>query len=99
MITYGYAKDAYYSGDGNLMVQVRIPSIHGAYKQSNYKGQKVRNYTEDGALPWYPSVLLPHIPREGEVVALSTLTEGNGSMIVIGLMGTSYQSSITNLQG
>lgn len=99
LITYGYVKGYHYTGDGTLMIQVRIPSIHGAYKQTDYKGQKIRNYTDDGALPWYPSVLLPHLPREGEVVAIATLDDNQGNMLVIGLTGGSYQSGITNLQG
>lgn len=100
MITYAYVKDSYYTGDGNLMVQVRIPSIHGAYDQKEYKGQRVRNYTEDGALPWYPSVLLPHLPKEGEVVAITTLdSSSDGNMLIIGLMGSSHQASTADARG
>ena len=47
MITYGYAKNYKYISDGTLQIQVRIPSIHGAYKQSNYQGKTIRNYTDD----------------------------------------------------
>lgn len=97
MITYGYAKDYRYTGDGTLMIQVRIPSVHGAYNQSNYRGQTVRNYTRDDDLPWYPSLLLPHLPNEGEVVAVSSINNANNEFIVIGLTGGSYYSGVTNL--
>lgn len=90
MITYGYVKGHEYKKDGTLMVQVRIPSIHGAYSQLEYNGQKVRNYTRDDDLPWYPSVLLTHIPNVGDVVALTSISEANNEFIVIGLTGSSY---------
>lgn len=99
MITYGYAKAYHYTNDGALLVQVRIPSIHGAYNQSNYKGRTIRNYTYDADLPWYPSVLLPHLPNEGEVVALSSLNNSNNNFLVIGLTGGSYHTGTTNLGG
>lgn len=99
MITYGYAKAHYYTNDGTLLVQVRIPSIHGAYNQSNYKGKTIRNYTYDVDLPWYPSILLPHLPNEGEVVALSSLNNSNNNFLVIGLTGGSYHTGTTNLGG
>ena len=92
MIVYGYAKDYYYSGDGTLYVRVRVPSIHGPYKQSEYKGKPVRNYTLDKDLPYYESLLLPHLPNEGEVVALSTMDNSPNNLIIIGLTGGSYQS-------
>lgn len=92
MIVFGYAKDYYYSGDGTLYVRVRIPSIHGAYKQSEYNGKLVRNYTLDRDLPYYQSLLLPHLPNEGEVVALSTMDDSPNHLIIIGLTGGSYQS-------
>ncbi|MCM1226426.1 MAG: hypothetical protein NC320_03245 [Clostridium sp.] len=99
MITYGYAKGYHYTNDGTLLVQVRVPSIHGAYDQSNYMGKSVKNYTLDNDLPWYPSVLLPHLPNEGEVVALSSMNTSNNDFIVIGLTGGSYQNGATNLKG
>lgn len=92
MIVYGYAKDYYYSGDGTLYVRVRVPSIHGPYKQSEYKGKPVRNYTLDKDLPYYQSLLLPHLPNEGEVVALSSMNDCPNNLIIIGLTGGSYQS-------
>lgn len=98
MITYGYAKDHYYTKDGTLMVQVRIPSIHGAYKQSDYRGQSIKNYTLDNDLPYYQSLLLPHLPNEGEVVALLSINDSKSNLIVIGLTGGSYNSGKTNLE-
>ena len=96
MIVFGYAKDHYYSGDGTLYIKVRIPAIHGAYTQTAYNGKPVRNYTLDKDLPYYQSLLLPHLPNEGEVVALATLDSSPNQLIVIGLTGGSYQlNSIT----
>lgn len=97
MIVYGYAKGYKYSGDGTLQIQVRIPNIHGAYNLSDYKGKTVRNYTKDADLPWYPSLLLPHLPSEGEVVALSSLDTSSSNWIVLGLTGGSYNAGVTNL--
>ena len=53
MITFGYVKGYKYTGDGALMIQVRIPSVHGPYSMRDYKGNPVKNYTQDGDLPWY----------------------------------------------
>lgn len=98
-VQFGFAKDYYYTNDGTLMVKVRIPAIHGAYKQSDYMGKKIRNYTLDENLPYYPSILLPHLPSEGEVVALQSLDDTNQDFMVIGLTGGSYYSGVTNLGG
>lgn len=97
MITYGYAKDYKYSGDGTLLIRVRIPSIHGAYYQTDYNGKTARNYVRDDKLPYYPSLLLPHLPSEGEIVAIASLSDSRSNMLVIGLTGGSYQSTITNV--
>ena len=99
MITYGYAKDYMYTGDGTLMVKVRIPSIHGPYNQADAKGRTIKNYILDKDLPYYQSILLPHLPNEGEVVALASIDESTSTLIVIGLTGGSYQNGITNLGG
>ena len=99
MIIYGYAKAYHYTNDGTLLVQVRIPSIHGAYNQSNYNGGRIRNYTYDADLPWYPSILLSHLPNEVEVVALSSINNSNNNFLVIGLTGGSYHTGTTNLGG
>lgn len=96
MITYGYAKGYQYANDGTLMIQVRIPSIHGAYTMSEYKGKAIHNYVRDPDLPWYPSLLLPHLPGEGEVVAVAALNDGMSDFLVLGLTGGSYNSGATN---
>lgn len=99
MITYGYAKRYMYTGDSTLQIQVRIPSIHGPYSQSEYRGKLARNYVRDADLPYYPSLLLPHLPAEGEVVALCSKDNANTDFIVIGLTGGSYYTGVTNLGG
>ena len=68
MIVYGYAKSYKYSGDGTLQIQVRIPTIHGPMDTKEYRGLVARNYVRDEDLPYYSSLLLPHLPAEGEVV-------------------------------
>lgn len=95
MITYGYVKQYRYTNDGTLSIQVRIPSIHGPYKLSDYKGKTVRNYTKDENLPYYPSMLLPHLPLDGEVAVVSSLDQGNSQFIVLGLTGGSYHKGAT----
>jgi len=97
MIVYGYVKDFKYAGDGTMKIQVRIPNIHGAYLLTDYNGKKVRNYTSDEDLPWYPSLLLPHEPTEGEVVALTSLDKSSSSWLIIGLTGGSYDAGSTNI--
>lgn len=90
MITYGYAKNTRYLGDGTLTIQVRIPSTHGAYLLSDYQGKRVRNYVADEDLPYFPSLVLPKTPTEGEVVVLQSLNDTSSSWIVIGITGGSY---------
>ena len=51
MIVYGYVKGYKYAGDGTMLIQVRIPNIHGAYKKSDYQGKTIRNYTSEH-FPW-----------------------------------------------
>lgn len=97
MIIYGYAKKYQYTNDSTLMVQVRIPSIHGPYTQLDAKGKTIRNYVQDDDLPFYPALLMPHLPHEGEVVALSSLDKGNSNLLVIGLTGGNYYSGATNI--
>ena len=99
MITYGYAKKYMYTGDGTLLIQVRIPSIHGPYSQTEYGGQLVRNYVRDEELPFYKSLLLPHLPTEGEVVALTATDSANTDFLILGLTGGSYLTGVTNLGG
>lgn len=97
MVVYGYAKDYMYAGDGTLKIQVRIPNIHGAYQKTDYNGKTIRNYTEDDKLPWYPSLLLPQEPGDGDVVALCSLDNSSANWLVIGLTGGSYNAGDTNL--
>lgn len=97
MVIYGYAKDYTYEGVGNLMIRCRIPSIHGPYNYNDFKGTRPKRYVKDEDLPYYPSVLLPYLPIEGNVVALMSLDEGNNQFIVIGLMGSTYNSGATNI--
>jgi len=88
MIVYGYVKGTRYSNDGTFQLQVRIPSIHGPYKQTANTRQR---YVQDTDLPWITSILLPHMPSEGEVAALESVSSANSSeFIVIGLTGGSY---------
>ena len=95
MLVYGYAKDYKYSGDGTLLIRTRIPNVHGAYQLSDYKGKVPRNYVKDENLPYYPSLLLPHLPSEGEVVVLSTMNESTSAFLIIGLNGGSYYNVLT----
>ena len=97
MLVYGYVKDYKYAGDGTFYVKVRVPTIHGPYNMSGYKGQQVREYTPDSDLPYYQSLLLPHLPADGEVVALMSRTDNTSEFIVIGLTGGSYKSGLTTI--
>lgn len=87
MIIYGFALDYRYAGDGTLLIKTRIPAIHGPFKQVSTKG----TYTRDEDLPWLNSVLLPHLPSNGDVVMLaSTNTSKSADYVCIGLTGGSY---------
>ena len=93
MIVYGYAKSYRYANDGTLQVKVRIPAIHGPFVQQ--AGTKY-SYTRDEDLPWYNSLLLPHLPMDGDVVMLQSVNEGKGSnQVVMGLTGGSYLNGAT----
>lgn len=97
MITYGYAKQCIYSGDGTIRIQVRIPSIHGPYSLTDGNGKIVRNYTRDNDLPYYDSILLPHLPNPGDVVALMGTSNSMNNLLVIGLTGGSYITGTNNI--
>lgn len=99
MIINGYAKSYMYAGDGTLMIKVRIPTIHGPVNQKEYKGANPKNYVKDDDLPYYPSVLLPHLPAEGEVVALISRNDKSSEFMVMGLTGGSYYNNYTNVGG
>ena len=95
MVVYGYAKQYQYQNDGTLQVQVRVPSIHGPYDLSQAKGRTVRNYVRDSDLPWYPSVLLPHLPNEGDVVMLLSTNESKSAdHVIVGLTGGNYYAQV-----
>ena len=97
MIVFGYVKDTRYAGDGTLLIRTRIPNVHGPYLLSDYKGKKIRNYTKDEDLPWYPSLILPYLPGDGDVVALTSLDDTSSSWLILGLTGGSYNAGVTNL--
>ena len=97
MLVYGYVKDHHYTNDGTLEIQVRIPSIHGAYSQLEYRGKPIKNYVLDADLPWYPSILLPHDPQLGEVVALLSTNDKSSDFFVIGLTGGQFNSVNNNI--
>ena len=97
MIINGYVKDYKYAGDGTLLIKVRIPSIHGPVQQKEYLGKQVRGYVIDEDLPYYPSLLLPHLPSDGEVVAVSSLDKSNSQFMILGLTGGHYNLGATNL--
>jgi len=99
MIVYGYAKDYMYTGDGTLLVRVRVPAIHGPYVQTNKQGKYIKSYTLDQDLPYYQSVLLPHLPNDGEVVMLSSTNDKKSDFVVIGLTGGSYYNGATDIGG
>lgn len=89
MIVYGFAKDYTYDGDGTFKIQVRIPSIHGPYRQQSGKG----SYTRDSDLPWITSLLLSSYPAEGDIVVLESVNNGKSAdFIVIGLTGGNYHN-------
>ncbi len=91
MIVYGYCKGYILTSDATLKVKVRIPSVHGPYKQSEYGGRIIHNYVRDSELPYYDSVELPRKPNEGDVVMLQTANEKTTDFTVIGLTGGSYK--------
>ena len=97
MIVFGYAKQYKYTSDGTLLIQVRIPSIHGPYVKSNADGKSLKTYTSDDNLPWIYSLVLPHPPADGEVVAVASLNDTSSQWLVIGLTGGQYSPGIINM--
>ena len=98
MIIYGYVKGNMYANDGTFRIKVRIPSIHGPFLQT---ANTRASYTRDDDLPWVTSILLPHLPIDGEVVALESVSSAatKGSQyICIGLTGGNYYTG-TMLKG
>lgn len=92
MIIFGYAKSYKFDADGTLWVQVRIPSIHGPYLQSERKTPSAYPYVPDKDLPYYMSLVLPTLPNDGDVVAISSMDDTANKMIVIGLTGATYKA-------
>lgn len=90
MIVYGYVKDYRYTEEGGLLIQVRIPNIHGARNREEYRGSKVRNFVEDKDLPYYPSLLLKEHPALDQTVALVSTDSSNNSYLVLGPISSSY---------
>lgn len=89
MIVYGYAKNYAYEGDGTLKVQVRIPTIHGPYKQVSTK----QPYTKDEDLPWVTCLLTVNLPLEGDVIMMQSINESRSSDFVgLGLTGGNYHN-------
>ena len=97
MIVCGFAKDYKYADDGTLLLKVRIPDIHGAYMQREYKGKPVRNYVSDDDLPYYRCLELPRNPNEGDVVIVASADNSTNpsNMFVLGLTGGSYSRGAT----
>lgn len=96
MFVYGYAVDYYYTGDGSIMVKVRIPNIHGPWKRTDSNGKK--RYVEDENLPYYPGLVMPHRPNPGDVVLLSSTNNTMNNLVVLGLTGASYLAGATDLE-
>lgn len=92
MIVFGYVRQYQYANDGTLLIQVRVPQIHGPYNITETRGIQLKTYTQDDDLPWCQSVLLPHLPVQGEVVMLSSMNETANNWVVLGLTGASYSS-------
>lgn len=97
MIIFGYALDSRYESSGEFKVKVRIPSIHGPMDQREYKGHRVRTYTPDSELPYVSSLLLPHLPASGDVVAIASTGDTSSNWLVLGFTGASYASNKLNI--
>lgn len=90
MVTFGYAKGYQISDTGTLNIRVRIPAIHGPCSQTEYRGAPIHNYVRDEDLPYIPSLVLPQLPKDGQVVAITSLDDSNNQFLVIGLTGSQY---------
>lgn len=75
---------------GGYDIQVRIPSVHGAYKKSDYKGKTPKNYVNDKDLPWYPSIESVTNRTVGSIAVLLAVNPSASSFIVIGTTGSEY---------
>ena len=90
MILLGYAIKYRYADNGTTEIQVRIPNIHGPMNKSEYNGKTAQNYVAEADLPYYMSVIMPHMPSYGDVVVLESRSEANHEWIVIGMTGGNY---------
>lgn len=90
MMTYGYAIEYRYTGEGTLEVKTRVPAIHGPMHPEEANGMSLKTYTQECDLPWYESLLLPHTPNYGDVVCLISNSETNPDFLVIGITGGNY---------
>jgi len=99
MIINGYVRDHKYEADGTLVVQVRIPSIHGPMDINDYRGKVARNYVRDEDLPYYSSLILPRNPEKDDVVTLMSKNDKTSEFIVLGLTGAKYTKNLSNLGG
>ena len=93
---YGYAKGYMYDYNGQLLIKVRIPQIHGAYNQKDYQGQRIHNYVLDEDLPFYNSVVLPRLPNDGDVVSLDSSGALGAGYTVTGLTGGKYNDGVVD---
>ena len=91
MLTYGYILDTRENDMGGREFQVRIPSVHGAYRKSEYKGKTPRNYVEDDDLPWYVVLTSVGEPLTGEVAVLAAINSSNNQFVVLGTTGSVYE--------
>lgn len=98
MIVYGIVVDSKYEASGEFLVKVRVPSIHGPVDQKEYRGRRVHTYTPDSDLPYYHSLLLPHVPAYGEIVAIASTGDSSSNWLVLGYTGASYSSGDLNLE-
>ena len=90
MITLGYAITYRYAANGTTEVQVRIPNVHGPMNKSEYQGKTANGYVEEKDLPYFMSVIMPHMPSYGDVVVLEAVSENKHRWVVIGMTGGNY---------
>ena len=90
MILLGYAIKYRYADNGTTEIQVRIPNIHGPMNKSEYQGKTAKGYVDEKDLPYYMSVIMPHMPSYGDVVVLESVSDNANRWVVIGLTGGNY---------
>ena len=90
MLILGYAIKYRYADNGTVEVQVRIPNVHGPMDLTEYHGSSANNYVAEDDLPYYMSIIMPHLPNYGDVVVLSSRSDAMCEWVVIGLTGGNY---------